>query len=167
MPWAHEEPQPLAAKAELLRGFRGRFDLDEDFVYGLLDRAETEVAGGAGLHTRVGEGALEIGYWIRASRVGEGLATEAAAALARVAFEVAGAQRVEIRVDPANEASLRVPRRLGFREEAVLRRRLPSRLGGPPERDAVLFVLFADEVGETPVAAAPLEAYDELGVRVL
>jgi RimJ/RimL family protein N-acetyltransferase len=167
MPWAHEEPQPLVAKVELLRGFRGRFDLGEDFVYGLFDRAETEVVGGSGLHTRVGEGAFEIGYWVRASRVGEGLATEATAALARVAFEVVGVQRVEIRVDPANEASLRVPRRLGFREEALLRRRLPVRVGGPPVRDAVLFVLFADEVGSTPVASASLEAYDELGERVL
>lgn len=167
MPWAHDEPQPLAAKVELLRGFRGRFDLGEDFVYALLDREEAEAAGGAGLHTRVGEGALEIGYWVRASRVGRGLATEATAALARVAFEIAGVDRVEIRVDPANEASLRVPRRLGFREEAVLRRRLPARPGGPPERDAVLFALFADEVSSTPVASAALEAYDALGSRVL
>jgi RimJ/RimL family protein N-acetyltransferase len=167
MPWAHDEPQPVAAKAELLRSFRGRFDLGEDYVYGLLDRRETEVIGGSGLHTRVGEGALEIGYWIRASRVGEGLATEAAAALTRVAFEVADVDRVEIRIDPANEASLRVPQRLGFRQEALLHRRLPTRVGGPPERDAVLFVLFADELRSTPAATAALEAYDALGARVL
>lgn len=166
MPWAHDEPRPCAARVELLRGFRGAFDLDRDYVYGLLDRDEREVVGGSGLHTRVGEGALEIGYWIRASRVGKGLATEATAALARVAFAVCGVDRVEIHVDPANEASLWIPRRLGFAEEATLRRRLPPGRAGAP-RDAVVFTLFAGEAAGTQVATAPLEAYDAAGARVL
>ena len=33
MPWAHDEPKPLDEKMELLRTFRGRFDLGEDFVH--------------------------------------------------------------------------------------------------------------------------------------
>lgn len=113
----HAEPTPVAEKAQLLRRFRGRFDLGQDFVYGILDAEETEVVGGTGLHTRAGDDALEIGYWIRASRVGAGLATEVTAALMRVAFEVCGVDRVDIRVDPANLPSLGIPRRLGFREE--------------------------------------------------
>lgn len=167
MPWAHDDPQPLAETVGLLRRFRGRFDLGEDFVYGLFDRAESEVVGGSGLHTRVGDDAHEIGYWIRASRVGLGLATEATAALTRVAFAVARVDRVEIRVDPANEASLAVPRKLGFVEEATLRRRLPVAGAAALRRDAVVFTLFADEVDATPVAATALEAYDALGARVL
>ncbi len=95
MPWAHDEPRPLAERVALLRGFRGSFDLDRDYVYGLFDRDEQEVVGGSGLHTRVGEGALEIGYWIAASRTGRGLATEATAALARVAFALCGVDRVD------------------------------------------------------------------------
>jgi RimJ/RimL family protein N-acetyltransferase len=166
MPWAHDDPQPLAEKVGLLRRFRGRFDLGEDFVYGLFDRAEGEVVGGSGLHTRVGDGALEIGYWIRASRVGQGLATEATAALTRVAFAVAGVDRVEIRVDPANAASLAVPRKLGFVEEATLRRRLPV-ADAATRRDAVVFTLFADEVDATPVGGTALEAYDASGARIL
>ncbi len=166
MPWAHDDPQPLAEKVGLLRRFRGRFDLGEDFVYGLFDRAESEVVGGSGLHTRVGDGAFEIGYWIRASRVGQGLATEATAALTRVAFAVAGVDRVEIRIDPANAASLAVPRKLGFVEEATLRRRLAV-ADAAARRDAVVFALFADEVDATPVAATALEAYDASGARIL
>jgi RimJ/RimL family protein N-acetyltransferase len=167
MPWAHDEPLPPEARIELLRGFRGSFDLDRDYVYGLFDRDELEVVGGSGLHTRVGEGALEIGYWIRAGRAGQGLATEATAALARVALAVCGVDRVEIRVDPANEVSLRIPRRLGFVEEATLRRRLPPSTGDGARRDAVVFSLFADAAGKTPVATAALEAYDAAGTRVL
>jgi RimJ/RimL family protein N-acetyltransferase len=153
MPWAAAEPKPVEEKADLLRLFRGRFDLGEDFVYGIFTLDEREVIGGSGLHTRVGPGALEIGYWIRASRLGRGFAREAAAALTTVAIRVCGVDRVEIHVDPANEASLRIPRALGFTQEATLRRRLPAMDGGV-SRDAVVFTLFADELDGSPVADA-------------
>lgn len=162
MPWARDEPKPLTEKAELLRTFRGRFDLGEDFVYGIFERDESAVLGGTGLHTRVGEGALEIGYWIRASAIRRGYAREATAALTRAAIRVCGVERVEIRVDPANEPSLRVPRALGFTEEATLRRRLPGPDGGGA-RDAVVFTLFADELEASAAAATRIEAYDALG----
>lgn len=161
MPWAADEPKPLDEKVELLRRFRGQFDLGEDFVYGVFTRDESEVVGGSGLHTRQGEGTLEIGYWIRASRIGQGLARETAAALTRVAFAVCGVDRVAIHVDPANDASLRVARALGFNEEATLRRRLPAG-AGEPWRDVVVFSLFADELG-APVADVAVEAFDALG----
>jgi RimJ/RimL family protein N-acetyltransferase len=165
MPWAVNEPQPLEAKVALLRRFRGDFDLGNDFVYGAFDRRDGSVAGGTGLHTRVGANALEIGYWIRASRIGEGLATELSAALTRVAFAVCGVDRVEIRVEPANERSAAIPRKLGFVEEARLRRRLESAEG--ELRDAVVFSLFADDFDASAAAAAPLEAFDAAGERVL
>jgi RimJ/RimL family protein N-acetyltransferase len=165
MPWAADEPQPLAQKVVLLRRFRGQFDLGQDFVYGIFAADESEVVGGSGLHTRAGEGALEIGYWIRASQVGRGLATEATAALTRVAFEVCDVDRVQIRVDPTNVLSLAVPRKLGFVEEARLRRRLPSRGSGP--RDAIVFTLFRDGFAHSLPAAADVAAYDALGERVL
>jgi RimJ/RimL family protein N-acetyltransferase len=166
MPWALEEPRPLDEKVELLRAFRGRFDLGQDFVYALFDRDETEVVGGSGLHTRLGDGALEIGYWLRASRVGSGLAREAAAALTYVAFRVCKVDRVEIRIDPANEASLRIPRALGFVEEGTLRRRLPAGGDGVP-RDMVLFASFRHSFEQSPLAGTALEAFDAAGRRML
>jgi RimJ/RimL family protein N-acetyltransferase len=166
MPWAADEPQTLEQRVSLLRRFRGQFDLGQDFVYGLFSRNESEVVGGSGLHTRIGEQALEIGYWIRASRAGEGLATEASAALTRVAFEVCGVDRVEIRIDPANERSAAIPRKLGFVEEARLRRRLPAAADGEL-RDLVVFTLFRDAFSASPVAAAELEAFDAVGTPVL
>lgn len=165
MPWAHEEPTSVEEKAELLRRFRGRFDLGQDFVYGIFDADETEVVGGTGLHPRVGDDALEIGYWIRDSRVGNGYATEAAAALTRVAFEVCGVERMEIRVDPENVASLAVPRRLAYAEEATLRRRLPGADGAAA--DVTVFSLFAEELAESPSAGVPVRAFDGLGRQVL
>jgi RimJ/RimL family protein N-acetyltransferase len=167
MPWAHEDPQLLPAKVELLRMFRGHFDLGQDFVYGIFTADESEAVGGTGLHRRSFEGVLEIGYWIRASRVGQGLATEATAAVARVGFEVAEASRIEIRVASENAASLAIPRKLGFVEEGTLRRFLHGPDGTPLQRDAVVFALVAEELPGSPVAAVPLRAFDAAGNLVL
>jgi len=163
MPWAADEPQSLEEKVKLLRRFRGQFDLGRDFVYGIFSTDESEVVGGTGLHTRVGEDAFEIGYWIRESRAGQGLATEATAALTRVAFELCGADRVEIRTDPANERSRAIPRKLGFTKEATLRRRLRY----PEPRDAVIYAMFRDGIAGTPASKAKFEAYDATGARAV
>jgi RimJ/RimL family protein N-acetyltransferase len=166
MPWALNEPQTVEQKVQLLRSFRGQFDLAQNFVYGLFTRDESEVVGGSGFHRRVGEGAFEIGYWIRSSRAGQGLATELTAALTRVGFEVCGVDRIEIHCEPANERSMRIPVKLGYQEEARLRRRLYAAPEGEL-RDAVIFTLFRDEYPGTPSASAELEAYDAAGQRVL
>ena len=163
MPWARDDPQPLEEKVELLRGFRGRFDLGQDFVYGIFSADESEAFGGTGFHTRRGEGIFEIGYWIRASRVGEGLCTEATAALTRVGFEVCEIERIEIRVDPANKASLAIPRKLGYEEEGIARGVFHGPDGKPRQNDAVVFALLPGEFERD----VELKAYDAAGERVL
>ena len=166
MPWAHDEPSPVAEMADRLRAFRAGFDRDEEYLYAIWQ--DGEVAGGAGLHRRVGPGALEIGYWIRSEQTRRGLATEMASALTRAAFEACGAERVEIHVDPRNVASLGIPRRLGFTEEATLRRRLPPCPPDAPRRgDVTIFSLLEEEFRASPLTAFPVEAYDALGARVI
>jgi RimJ/RimL family protein N-acetyltransferase len=165
MPWAHAYPQPLAETVALLRTFRGRFDLGKDFAYGIFSRDESEVLGGTGLHRR-DEGSLEIGYWIRTDHAGQGLGTEAAAALTRVAFELCGVERVDIRCDPANAASRAIPRKLGYTEEATLRRRLHGPEGDPRRRDAVMYSMFAEELEGSAASTARFEAYDALGEKM-
>jgi RimJ/RimL family protein N-acetyltransferase len=167
MPWAYDDPQPLSVKVDLLRRFRGRFDLGEEFVYGIFSADESQVVGGSGLHRRSFEGVFEIGYWIRASRAGEGLGTEATAAVARVGFEVAGASRIEIRVATENAPSLAIPRKLGFVEEGTLRRFLHGPDGTPLERDAVVFALLAEEFPGSPAASLAVRAFDAGGNLVL
>jgi RimJ/RimL family protein N-acetyltransferase len=164
MPWAEHEPQTLEEKIVLLKSFRAQFDANESFVMGIFSADETEQIGGSGLHPRVDPGGLEIGYFIRASATRQGYVTESTAALTRVGFEVCGADRIEIRVDPANEASLGVPRKLGFTEEATLRRRLPGRAGGPL-RDVTLFTLFREDFD--PSLAPGLRAFDALGRQLV
>ena len=167
MPWAHEAPLPREQVVDLLRRFRGQFDLGQDFIYGIFGDDESEVVGGTGLHTRVGPEAFEIGYWIRESRARQGFATEVTAALTRVGFEVCDARRIEIRVDPNNEASLGIPRKLGFVEEGLLRSVFHDDLGQAGGRDAVLFSLVRRDLPVSPVAAAEVRAFDAGGERLL
>jgi RimJ/RimL family protein N-acetyltransferase len=164
MPWAESEPQTLEEKRKLLRGFRSEFEAGENFVYGILAGDESEVLGGTGLHPRIEPGGLEIGYWIRASATRQGLVTESSAALVRVGFEVCGADRIEIRIEPGNEASFGVPGKLGFLEEATLRRRLPGRQGGPL-RDVTIFTMFREDFD--PAMAPNIRAFDARGERLL
>jgi RimJ/RimL family protein N-acetyltransferase len=165
MPWADNEPQTLDEKVALLRGFRGKFDADEDYVYAIFDLDEARVLGGTGLHTRIGEHAREIGYWIRADAEGNGYVTEAVAALTRVGFELEGLERIEIRVEPENVRSRRIPERLGYAEEATLRGRVRNAQDEP--RDVVVYSLFSDAYPQSPAASATLEAYDAAGGRLL
>jgi RimJ/RimL family protein N-acetyltransferase len=164
MYWAHEEPQSVEKKAELLRSFRALYDTGESFIMGIFDRSEEQVLGGTGLHARIGLGGLEIGYWIRASATRQGIATEASAVLTRVGLEICEADRIEIRIEPRNEASMGVPRKLGFLEEATLRRRLPGRAGGPL-RDVTIFTMFREDFDAATTPA--LRAFDALGRQLL
>jgi RimJ/RimL family protein N-acetyltransferase len=161
--WIQHEPQELDQKVELLRGFRGAFDLGTDFAYALFPPDESRVMGGSGLHRRSDESTLEIGYWLRPTETGAGLMTEAVAALTTTAFRMCKAERVDIRVDTRNERSLALPRRLGYTEDATLRRRLPPILDGAPPGDVVVFSMFAEEVAGSPAAEVPFTAYDAAG----
>jgi len=165
MPWAHDEPQEIDEKAALLRRFRGLFDLGQDFVFGIFAADESEVLGGSGLHTRAGEGGLEIGYWVRADRTRRGIATSVAGVLTRVGIELAGADRIEILVEAGNDPSATIARRLGFREEGLLRRRLPA-AGGGIRRDALVFTLLAEELAGSPAARIGFAAFDCRGLPI-
>jgi RimJ/RimL family protein N-acetyltransferase len=164
MPWALDEPQTLEQKQELVEFFRADFEAGRNFTYGIFAGYETELLGGTGLHPRVGPGGLEIGYWVRASATRQGIVTESSAALTRVGLEVCGADRIEIRIEPRNQASAGVPRKLGFVEEATLRRRLPGREGGRL-RDVTIFTMFRENLD--PSTAPGIRAFDALGGRVL
>jgi RimJ/RimL family protein N-acetyltransferase len=167
MPWIRFEPQTIAEKVDLLRSFRGQFDLGQNFAYGIFNREETKQLGGSGLHPRGGDGALEIGYWVAADAIGQGIATEQTAVLTRAGFEVCGLERIDIQVEPDNERSLAIPPKLGFTQEGVLRRRLEPGEDGGPRRDSVLFTMVQEELAGSPCARYDYVAYDVVGNRLV
>jgi RimJ/RimL family protein N-acetyltransferase len=164
MPWAENDPITIEAQTDVLRAFRSAFDRGEDFPYGIFAADETEQLGGSGLHPRIGPGGLEIGYFVRASATRRGIITESTPALTRVGFEVCQADRIEIRIEPRNTVSMGVPRKLGFIEEATLRRRLPGRAEGPL-RDVTIFTMFRENFD--PAIAPSIRAFDARGERLI
>ena len=154
MPWARREPSPVEVVEARLAAFRLSFMNGLDWVCGIFPHDQSRVLGGAGLHTRQGPGILEVGYWVRADAVRQGFATEAAAALLRCAVERHGIAKIEIRCDPGNTTSARIPRRLGFR----FRERVVA--PDPAEADAVreldVFEIEAGEITSKWLAAHPV-----------
>lgn len=114
-PWVVDGKVPGLSIEQRLAGHAAAFERGEEWVYGLFDAASGEVLGGCGLYPRVGPDGMELGYWLAAGSTGRGLATRATAALTRVAFASEAVQRTEIRCDPRNLPSARVPERLGYR----------------------------------------------------
>src|SRR5512146_2563135 len=165
LPWAHNEPELLERKYERIRRWRADFDLGLDFIYGVFDRAEERVLGGTGLHNRVGHDAREIGYWVRADSIRQGIATEFSAALTRVAFEVDKVSRVEIHVAVGNQRSAAVPQKLGYLYEATVRRPHPG--GDTQLHDTMIWTMFADKYPGSPASTRPVEAYGFSGERLL
>ena len=114
MVWAQYEPQTPAQRRLFIATVNADFDAGTDYTMGMFARPDGAYLGGTGFHVRTAPERLEIGYWLDAAREGEGLATEAAAALTRVGLEFAGATLVSIAHAPTNARSGAVPARLGF-----------------------------------------------------
>jgi RimJ/RimL family protein N-acetyltransferase len=165
MPWADRDPETLDETAAKLRLFRSRFDRAEDFVYFAFDRATGACTGGIGLHARVGQGGLEIGYWVDSRRHRQRLATEMTGAVTRVAIELLGCRWVEIRCAPENVASAGVPKKLGFVHEATLHDRFA--LPGGVITDALVFTLLVKDYAASGARAVDVAAFDAVGRRVL
>jgi RimJ/RimL family protein N-acetyltransferase len=165
MPWITKEPEPLETRIAQIRKWRARFDLDEDYVYGIFNPDESEVIGGTGLHTRQGKEAREICYWIQQKHQHKGMATEVAAALTRVAFAIDRVRRVHIHCVPSNVKSARIPERLGFLMEGTLRKRLPKASG--ELEDMMVWTMMDTEYEGSTLSNAELMAYDSAGRRIL
>lgn len=112
MAWIADEPLPIELRRERIAEWEGTWAQGGDVILGVF--ADGQVAGGCGLHRRIGPGGLEIGYWIHVDFLRRGLATRAVRVLTHAAFEVPGITAVEIHHDRANQASAGVPRKLGF-----------------------------------------------------
>ena len=94
--------------------------------------------------------AFGIGYWLRASAVGRGYATEATHLLVDLAFAQLGARRVELRCDARNEASRRVAERVGFVLEGRRRNAFLDQDGEPA--DELVFALVPEDYARLGVS---------------
>jgi ribosomal-protein-serine acetyltransferase len=112
MLWIKQEPLSVADCRARIDEWERDWLAGGDVVMGVF--VDGLVAGGCGLHHRIGPGGLEIGYWTHPSFLRKGVASSAARLLTRAAFARADITHVEIHHDKANEASAGIPRGLGF-----------------------------------------------------
>lgn len=93
--------------------------------FGLFDATTGEILGCAGVNqVNRAHAFANLGYWVRTSRRGRGVATAAVRLLAAFAFRELGLNRVEILTLLDNAPSRRVAEKAGARYEGIARGRL-------------------------------------------
>ena len=122
--WIHQLPSPYAEKdaREYVVSTDAAWRERIGAFFAVVDCAECSLVGSIALHVLDPELAnVEVGYWTAAPARGRGLTTRALRLLSRWALDEAGAQRVQLRADVLNVASLRVAEKAGFTREGTLR----------------------------------------------
>ncbi len=94
-----------------------------------------------------GDGVTELGYLTVIGRHRQGIVTEALAGLIDHVFNTEGRRRIYADVDPENDASNAVTRRLGFVLEGRLRESMVTHLG--PRDSCIWGLLPADWAART------------------
>ena len=160
IPFTTERARTLDEMVPWLRQHRALFDQDLHYRYAVFDRAGDVLLGEAMLLDRTQEGEREVGYWTDASQCGRGYATEAAAAVVALAFELDGVAEVTLSCSPANLGSVGVARKLGFQHLETVARPDPV---SPDDREKMCWTLTRAGYGGSLAAELPLRALDALG----
>ena len=117
---------------------------EKEYSFGIFDARTLAYMGGVGLNHLVREYLYaNLGYWVRTSCAGRGIASRAARLTARFGLEELGLQRIEIVAAVENVGSQRAAEKAGAIREGVLRKRLLHH--GQPV-DAVLYSLVAEDM---------------------
>jgi RimJ/RimL family protein N-acetyltransferase len=143
LPWGAEEPSSLEHLATRLGKYATECANGTAWRLALVDDETGRFLGSGALLPFVGPNALEVGYWIRRSEAGRGLATRVAAALTRYAFREHGIERMELWMKPGHTVSAAVARRLGFefREQ-----RETTRAGAAPQAYDIFILPSLDDL---------------------
>ena len=95
------------------------------FPLAIFDAQSGQYLGGTGINHIDRQNRLgSVGYWVRKSAMGRGIAPKAVRLVARFAFETLQLSRIEIAARPENKASRRVAEKCGAKLEAIARNRI-------------------------------------------
>jgi ribosomal-protein-serine acetyltransferase len=143
MPWCHAD-YTLEESSQFVHSRDEARCNEEEFDFAIFDVEAGAFLGGVGLNQfNRQHGFANLGYWVRASRMGEGVAPAAALLCARFAFQELGLNRIEIIIATENIRSRRVAEKAGAKREGVLRRRL---IIGDRTHDAVMYSIVAADL---------------------
>lgn len=122
MPWA-DSHETVDNTLDFIIRSRAQWLLRENFNMTVVETASGRLLGGSGFMIRNWLiPAFELGYWLRVDAQGHGYMTEAAGLITNYLLDELHAQRIVIRCDARNIPSASVARRLGYVQEAHLRR---------------------------------------------
>jgi RimJ/RimL family protein N-acetyltransferase len=142
MSWAYDD-YSFNDTREFIRITRARWQEGTLFAFAITDAKSRLVLGGCSLsHIHPVYHLCNLGYWVRSSQRGRGVAGRASLLAARYAFEKVGLARVEIVIAPGNHASLRVAEKVGAHYEGILRNRM---VVGSEVYDAVMYSLIPQD----------------------
>ena len=146
MSWAYDD-YSLKDTKEFIRITRACWPEGTLFAFAITDAKNGLILGGCSLsHVHPVYHMCNLGYWVRSSRRGRGIAGRAALLAARYAFEKVGLVRVEIVVALENKASVRVAEKVGAHYEGILRNRM---VVGTDLYDAHMYSLIPQDFGLT------------------
>jgi len=166
MPWATPEAADLRSQLVRVAEADELWESGTGFIYVMIAREtgppgpdaagtvkdpDGEFVGTIGLHRRLADDAVEIGYWTVAAKTRRCYATAAAQALTQVAVALPGTRRVEIHCDEANTASAGVPRKLGYRLDRVEKHEREA----PGERGRRMIWVWDPAEGPRPTGSPP------------
>ena len=120
---------------------------DQRRLVGFVVEHEGRVVGAVDVR-KVGEATGELSWTLYAGQRGKGYATRAVRLLSDYAIDVLGLGRVEAKVEPGNEKSMRVATRAGLRREGV--RRVPP--GSGDRAETTEYVVLARLATDEPVS---------------
>lgn len=121
--WCHPG-YSLAESRAWLKTIKPEWEKGNSYAFAIRDRHTDEFLGGCGLNRVDDNPMMNLGYWIKTSAAGHGIATEATRALAQFGFDHLGLIRIEIIMSVRNHASRRVAEKAGGKFEGVLTNRL-------------------------------------------
>ena len=116
-----EEPASYASRPDLVATWHRSF-LEDPATTAFVVEHDGTLVGGVAVRNR-GDRIGDLRWWLYGAHRGHGLATRAVRLLADYALRELNMGRVEARVDPENQRSLRVATRAGLRREGVVRGR--------------------------------------------
>ena len=143
LPFAHES-YSIRESRDWIKQRPQEWKRGTSYEFAILDAKDGTIVGGCGLNgvDRINRRA-NLGYWVRTSRMGQGVAPAATILLAKWGFEALKLLRIEIGVAVENTRSLRVVEKVGAKREGVLRNRIMIR---DKTHDAVMHSLIPGEV---------------------
>ena len=138
MVWCHPDYSVMDSAAFVL-ACESKWEQGESFSFAIVDSRNGEFLGSAGLNqvNRL-HNVANLGYWVRSSRTGRGIASAAVRLVAGFGLQELGFSRLEMLIPTGNLASQRVAQKAGAKREGVLRDKLT--LKGRP-CDAVMYSL--------------------------